>query len=171
MCHIWNDFADSVTKGIICLLNNDIRIPKIFNYNLQEIFKDKNTGIVIHPTNSLHYNKSKEYEGNIKILPVHKYRQGWDICISKEVWVKIPESIHWFFGDDYLFKHVYDINKNVVVDLDCPIIHYCSQTKRPTSRLSNDDQREYKKFTNNKITYDIPRPFSNIIPPREFKII
>lgn len=129
---IWNSFVEKSKAPIICLLNNDIRIPSNFLYDIVRIFKENpGVGAVMHPTNHPNYCTMLP-ELKFEILPHGKYRQGWDICIRKEVWTPIPECLKLYCGDDYIFEHMYRMGYSAAIAVSSPMIHYLGRTRKST---------------------------------------
>ena len=161
LCHIWNTFVDNASEEIVCLLNNDIRIPSVFYYNLMLIFnKYENVGAVMHPTNHEKFVKARLGNGNIALMPKFKFRQGWDICIRRSLWTKIPEEIRFFWGDDFIFNSLYSKGYDVALDINCPIIHLQGVTPRGRDVSSPKDEIAYKKYFTRGLS--IPMEYSKI---------
>lgn len=145
---LWNSYVELSTKPYVCLLNNDIRIASNFLQNIVDIFKKEPTvGAIMHPTNHPKYKKASpnlDYE----IFEPFKYRQGWDICIRKEAWTRIPDSLTIYCGDDFVFEHMYRKGFNYAVDKSSPIIHYLGQTRK-SAYNKNIPERDPKKDIEN----------------------
>lgn len=120
---LWNNFFINSDTDYLCYLNNDIRITNNFIEDTINILdKEKNTGIVIHTTNSFKYNK-KLITLEYKFLD-YRIKQGWDFTIRKSLYKLIPDKLRFYFGDDWLFHNVYENNYNVAICLSSPVIHY-----------------------------------------------
>lgn len=127
--HVWNDFVEASNKDFICLLNNDIRIPKNFITDLITIFENALIGMVMHPTNHPNYDKALP-QTSYDVLSNTVFRQGWDMCLRKSGWTKIPEILEFYCGDDFIFQTYYNRGYRSAMATSSPIIHYLSQTRR-----------------------------------------
>lgn len=163
---LWNDFVSLSKKKIVCILNNDIRIPKNFLQDIINIFdKEKNVGAVIHPTNHPTYSRTIP-DTTYKLLPRGKHMQGWDICMRRIAWTTIPEDFKIFCGDDFIFLKMYEMGFDVAIAISSPIIHYRGATMK--SFLNKDipmrgweDVQRYREMGLNH----------NLHPPLEYCIV
>jgi glycosyltransferase involved in cell wall biosynthesis len=141
--HLWNRFIESKDCEYYCFLNNDVRLPHNFlSDNIKILDKEDGVGCVIHSTNHSDYQtvtdlKYEIFDG--------KYRQGWDYTIRKEAYTKIPNQLHFFCGDDFIYENMYKNKWKIAVAYSSPIIHYCAKTPRIPG-VSNRDIAAYKKL-------------------------
>lgn len=144
LCHLWNKHYATASSEFICLLNNDVRLPQNFVSHTLEAFADNNKiGCVVHATNHPNYRKVKKHLEYA--IPVNKFRQGWDFSFRKRAYTPVPQQIHFFCGDDYLYEKLWQNKWKVAVLLSSPIIHYQGETKS-VKRNSGKDIKEYKKL-------------------------
>jgi hypothetical protein len=165
--HTWNNFVKKAKSDIVCILNNDIRIPKNFTKDNRTILNDNpDIGAVMHPTNHPDYTKAK-HETEFIVLPRDRCKQGWDICMRKSAWSLIPPQLHLFYGDDYIFENMYAWKLDAAVATSSPIIHYQgeSQNNDYNIHINKDwsvDERHfhemgYKKYLGPPSGYTILR--------------
>ena len=110
MNHLWNGFVRQNQYEYYCFLNNDVIIPKNFVKDTLDIFEKESTvGCVSHATNHLNYQTCTPL--NYKIFS-DKYRQGWDFTMRRAAYSQIPETLHFFCGDDYLYEMLYKKETN-----------------------------------------------------------
>lgn len=133
---LWNSFYGETTGKYLCFLNNDVRLPTNFVRDTVSIFeKEPDVGIVIHATNFLEKSDELLYE-----IIEGGWVQGWDHSIRREAYIPVPEELHTYGGDDWLFCNAYDNGWKVAVALSSPIIHYGKR-----SRHSMYGGRRHKK--------------------------
>lgn len=121
--YIWNEFVESSSTEFVCLLNNDVRLsPNFLSSAINVLDKEPQVAIVNHTTNSKDFSQWSDnliYE--IQDLP---YRQGWDLIFRKQLYIKIPKQLKFFYGDDYIYSKFYDRGYKGAYILNSPIIHY-----------------------------------------------
>jgi glycosyltransferase involved in cell wall biosynthesis len=140
--HVWNSFTKNATHPYLCFLNNDVRIPSNFIADSEQLFeKEKKVGITCHATNNPQYNRTTPLKYQRLSEDV---RQGWDYTIRRELFAEIPETLKWFFGDDYVWKKVYDAGYHSAVILSSPIIHFQGMT--PRKGIERGDSGEFRKL-------------------------
>lgn len=164
---LWNEFVLNSTEDIVCILNNDIRIPKNFLYDNAVIHYEHDfIGSVMHPTNHPQY---KNFNGDTKmiVLQHNKYRQGWDICLKRKVWVSIPESLHFYCGDDFVFQNMYNNGYQAAIAISSPIIHYLGQTRKSKFNINLPERNPTKDIAN----YRLLGYTHHMIPPPEYTIV
>lgn len=165
--HIWDQFVRKSSDDFVCLLNNDIRVPRNFMRDNIEILKSNpQVGAVMHPTNHPDFSKTKK-EVEFTLLPHNRHKQGWDICIRRDGYVPIPPQLHLFYGDDWIFEHVYAWKYEAAIATSSPIIHYQGQSQQSeyNKHVSKDwsvDERHfqemgYTKYLNPPPKYTILR--------------
>lgn len=124
---VWNKFVADSTKPFIALLNNDIRIPNNFLIDNVLILNDNDDiGMVTHPTNHPKHRTTLmgvQYE----ILP-SIYKQGWDMCFRRSMWVEIPEILQLYCGDGFQYENMYKCGYKLAMAISSPIIHYQGAT-------------------------------------------
>ena len=168
---LWNEFRINSSCEILSLLNNDILIPKNFISDNIKIFEThENVGVVIHVTNNLNFQLNLEKTDYIILK--EKVRQGWDFSIRKKDFVKIPDLLDFYCGDDFLFENIYNNGKEVALCLSSPIIHLLSQTRKNNKIIIN--RNPIKDILNYKLLgykhyLDIPS-LCNIDPPRNLYV-
>lgn len=164
---LWNSHVSLSVKPYVCLLNNDIRIPPNFLQDVVDIFEqERNVGAIMHPTNHPSYEKMLP-ELEYTTLEVGKYRQGWDICIRKEAWTDIPDSLTIYCGDDFVFEHLYDNGYDYAVAISSPIIHYLGQTRKSEFNLDIPERNPKKDIAN----YRGMGYTHHMVPPPEYTIV
>lgn len=148
---IWNEFVHDSKNPYCAFLNNDIRIPYNFLYDVCSIFdKELDVSCVIHPTNHGGW-RTATNTLSYDVLD-ERTRQGWDFSFRKSEWVNIPECLDFYCGDDFIFENIYKNNKKVAVATSSPIIHLLSQTRKSPlnkvipNRNPNKDVLEYKQL-------------------------
>jgi glycosyltransferase involved in cell wall biosynthesis len=139
---IWNDFVENSEDEFVCLLNNDVRIcPNFLSSALQIFEKEPGVGFVNHTTNSSEFSEW-DYSLNYVIMD-QPYRQGWDPIFRKSSYSNIPESLEFFYGDDYIYSKLYENGGKGAYVLNSPILHFERSTteekggKRDCSRDSD----------------------------------
>jgi GT2 family glycosyltransferase len=164
---LWNAYVHTSVHPILCLLNNDIRIPSNFLLDVANIFESDDTiGAVMHPTNHPQYRKIMP-ETKYEILERGKYRQGWDICIRKDAWTDIPENLTIYCGDDFVFENMYARGYNSAMAVSSPIIHYLGQTRK-SKHNENLPERNPKQDVSN---YRALGYVHHMVPPVEYTIV
>ena len=120
---IWNSFVSSCPDDFCCLLNNDVRIaPNFLSSAIQVLEKDPSIGFVNHVTNNKNYCEwSEELDYRIIEFP---YRQGWDPIFRKKHYHPIPETLSFFYGDDYIYSKLYSSGMKGAYLLNSPMIHF-----------------------------------------------
>jgi len=141
--HLWNEFHEKNNYEYFCFLNNDIRIPANFiSDTIQVLDENPDIGCAAHSTNHPKYDKITE----LKFVTFNdKYRQGWDYTMRKAAYHKIPEELHFFCGDDFLYEKLYENGWKFAIITSSPIIHYQGKTPRIPG-ISNKDIAAYKKM-------------------------
>ena len=135
---VWNDFHEMYKNELLLFLNNDIRISNNFvNDTIISFERYENVGIVCHSTNHPSYNIAKK-QLDIRIVPSFLYKQGWDFCIRRILYKKIPDVLTIYCGDDFIFEHVYRQNYNFAFILSSPIIHYQGESIKFLTTQPND---------------------------------
>lgn len=124
---VWNWFAEKAANArYLCYLNNDIRLPRSFIFDTIEIFhREPNCGIVVHSTNLL-TSKVSDDLSYMKLRGNHM--QGWDFTIRRDIYNPIDKKYELFYGDNWLFSHVYEMGYDVFGCYSSPILHYASRT-------------------------------------------
>lgn len=143
--HIWNRFYDTHDGDYLCFLNNDVRVKDNFVNDIDKIFcMEPGVGCVVHPTNHPDYLKTTELN---YVIARPQFVQGWDFTFRREAFVKIPESLKFFGGDDWLFHHLYKDDWKVAVALSSPILHYKAKSRKYASvDVLNQDSHNLKEF-------------------------
>jgi glycosyltransferase involved in cell wall biosynthesis len=159
---LWNDFKENEDSEYLCYLNNDIRLTDNFiDDTISILDKNEDVGIVIHSTNSWKFNKKLN---NLQYkFSERKIKQGFDFTIRKKYYVNIPETLKFYFGDDWLFHHIYEINKKVAICISSPIIHYGSKSSNYASKNFLEEENEYNKLG---LKRELPHynEYSEIVP-------
>jgi ubiquinone/menaquinone biosynthesis C-methylase UbiE/GT2 family glycosyltransferase len=121
--HLWNWFVENSHTPFICLLNNDVRIPPNFLSSALKVFeKEPKVGFVNHTTNSLEFS---EWDDNLNYVVMdNPYRQGWDPIFRKSSYFPIPESLKFFYGDDFIYSKLYENGEKGAYVLNSPILHF-----------------------------------------------
>jgi len=120
---LWNDFVENCEDEFVCLLNNDVRIcPNFLSSALQIFEKEPGVGFVNHTTNSSEFSEW-DYSLNYVIMD-QPYRQGWDPIFRKSSYSNIPESLEFFYGDDYIYSKLYENGGKGAYVLNSPILHF-----------------------------------------------
>ena len=159
--HLWNGFVLQNQYDYYCFLNNDVIIPKNFVKDTLDIFEKESTvGCVSHATNHLNYQTCTPL--NYKIFS-DKYRQGWDFTMRRAAYSQIPETLHFFCGDDYLYEMLYKKGWKFAIATSSPIIHFQGMTPRIPG-ISNKDISEYKKLGLPHGRLDVCFEYSNFKP-------
>lgn len=155
---LWNEFVDECQTEYICLLNNDVRIsPNFLSSSISVLDSESSVDFVNHVTNNSEY--SKWYEKIDYIIMDNPYRQGWDPIFRKSSYNKIPENLHFFYGDDYIYSKLYSSGKKGAYILNSPMIHFERSTtlEKGGQRDCSDDSEvfnlldvEYKNLSFNE---------------------
>lgn len=125
---VWNNFYRQADDGLLCFLNNDVRVPKNFVKDTINIFlKEPTVGCVVHTTNHPDYQRTTKLS---YVVTDEQFAQGWDFTMLKNVYVPIPEELDTFGGDDWLYLNMYDKGYKTAVALSSPIIHYHARSRK-----------------------------------------
>ena len=121
--HLWNWFTKISETPYICLLNNDVRLSPNFLSSAIGVFeKEPGVGFVNHATNN---NEYSEWSEDLQYVIIDSpYRQGWDPIFRKECYSEIPQDLHFFFGDDYIYSKLYESGMKGAYVLNSPILHF-----------------------------------------------
>jgi len=124
---IWNEFVLNSDTEFICLLNNDVRIsPNFLDTSVSVMDKEPSVGFVNHVTNNINYS---EWSDNLEyIIMESPYRQGWDPFFRKSNFNEIPNSLKFYYGDDYIYSKLYSSGYKGAYILNSPMIHFLSST-------------------------------------------
>lgn len=155
---VWNFFYENCSLEYLCFLNNDVRLTNNFTDDIHKIFAtEKTVGAVIHVTNNPQYiNASHKLKYEILSPPLY---QGWDFCLRRDVYKKIPDTLKIFGGDDFLFGYVVKKNYKIALSYSSPIIHFKEKTrnlinKNDISEIQKKDAENYWKEVNkHKLTH------------------
>lgn len=148
---LWNNFYHKSNQECLCFLNNDIKIPYNFIEDTIQIFeKEKQVGCVVHSTNHPNYNKTTPLN---YVIPKKQFVQGWDFTIRKKAYKLIPEQLHTFGGDDWLFSNLYKNNWKIAVALSSPIIHYWAKSRKYYNGNRKTTTQEYQKYGFKKLPH------------------
>lgn len=170
---IWNEFVAKSNKPYIAILNNDIRIPRNFFSDMVAIFsQNKNVGAVLHPTNKKEYSVATVNELVYQILPWGRYRQGWDICMRREAWTPIPDTLKIYCGDDFIFENMYRNGYDAAIATSSPIIHYLGQTRKSAYNTHMPERNPDQDIANYRsmgyVHHMVPPPdYTNVTYHRE----
>jgi GT2 family glycosyltransferase len=153
--HLWNDLYKNSTCDLLCFLNNDVRVPSNFVEDTLVIFKEEdNVGMVVHATNHPLY---QETHPLCYVIMDTKIAQGWDFTIRRAAYVPIPEDIHYFGGDDWLFVQAYRKGWKLATALSSPIIHYKGQSRKYyTGDRLEEDALIRTKYSIERVSYRSP---------------
>jgi hypothetical protein len=121
--YLWNLFAAGYKNEFLCILNNDVRVcPNFLSSSLEVFEKEPNVGFVNHVSNNLEYTK---WSKNLDYRVIdHPYRQGWDFTFRREAYHQIPDSLKFFYGDDYIYSKLYSSGMKGAYVLNSPMLHY-----------------------------------------------
>lgn len=160
---VWNWFAErAVNAKYLGYLNNDIRLPRNFVSDTIEVFhREPNCGIVVHSTNILTSKVSEELS-YMKLRGNHM--QGWDFTIRKDIYNPIDRKYELFYGDNWVFSHVYEMGYDVFGCYSSPILHYASKTikKMPDYHRKYENEGKLWKSERNFIsTFGFDESFSS----------
>lgn len=127
--HVWNDFASSIENpnDIMLFLNNDIRISKYHVEHTVSLFERYGSSMIVHATNNARYQNSMERLSFVE--ETKEVKQGWEFSILKKDWTKIPESLMFYCGDDFVFHNMFVKGHKVKTITSSPVIHKLSQTR------------------------------------------
>jgi hypothetical protein len=146
---VWNNNIKNSHCEIITLLNNDVEVTRNYVKHTKEAFETKsNLGCVIHATNN--HRHSRDYSNLDLVVEVGlAIKQGWEFSIKKDWWVEnpIPECLHLYFGDDYIFDRLYTERQPIGIIISSPILHHHSLTEKKNIHLKNNNK---KIFENDK---------------------
>ncbi|MFW6219869.1 MAG: glycosyltransferase family 2 protein [bacterium] len=173
---IWNYFYENCELPYLCFLNNDVRLTNNFTDDILKIFnKEPNVGAVIHVTNNPAFVKA-DHKLNYEILNPPLY-QGWDFCLKREAYTKIPDSLRIFGGDDFLFGGLRDKGYSVAITYSSPIIHFKEKTRTlfgsEIHKIQESDNKNYHIERNKrgfKHTDTTMGKMSNKFPPQDIKL-
>ena len=120
---LWNNFVERYDNDFLCILNNDVRISPNFLSSAIGVFeKESNVGFVNHVTNNSNFT---EWSNDLNYRVIDSpYRQGWDFIFRREAYTKIPGSLKFFYGDDYIYSKLYSSGMKGAYVLNSPMIHY-----------------------------------------------
>lgn len=140
---IWNSFYLNNKNKYLCFLNNDVRLPDNFIADTIDIFeREDDVGCVVHATN--HPNYSRKINQLKYIVLDRKIKQGWDFTIRRSAYNIIPDELHVYCGDDYLFEMMYRSNLKTAFALSSPIIHYQGKSMKYLKEPPSDVKRYAK---------------------------
>lgn len=164
---IWNSYVTLSVSPYVCLLNNDIRIPSNFLHDVENIFESEpSVGAIMHPTNHSDYDHTLP-DTTYDILEPGMYRQGWDICVRKTAWTKIPNTLTFYCGDDFVFQNIYDNELDVAMAVSSPIIHYLGQTRQSKFNTVMPERNPKQDIANYKaMGYD-----HGLTAPEEYTVV
>jgi len=121
--HLWNNFVEKYDNDFLCILNNDVRISPNFLSSALDVFeREPGVGFVNHATNSSNLTEWS-YDLNYSIID-SPYRQGWDFIFRREAYSRIPDTLKFFYGDDYIYSKLYSAGMKGAYVLNSPMIHY-----------------------------------------------
>ena len=122
---IWNEFVLNSDTEFICLLNNDVRIsPNFLDTSVSVMDNEPSVGFVNHVTNNINYS---EWCDNLEYAIMESpYRQGWDPFFRKSNFNQIPDSLKFYYGDDYIYSKLYSSGYKGAYMLNSPMIHFLS---------------------------------------------
>jgi len=121
--HLWNDFVERYDNEFLCILNNDVRVaPNFLSSSLQVFQSEPSVGFVNHVTNNSNFTEWS-HDLDYKIID-SPYRQGWDFTFRRESYFRIPDSLKFFYGDDYIYSKLYSSGMKGAYILNSPMIHY-----------------------------------------------
>jgi glycosyltransferase involved in cell wall biosynthesis len=141
---IWNEFQQQNQNPYLCYLNNDVRLTNNFVSDTIQILEEQpSVGCVVHATNSWRYNQPTNLEF---VFSNRLIKQGWDFTIRREDYETIPAKLKFYFGDDWIFHHLYQRKRKVAVCLSSPIIHYGSKSAINSPISFVDVEKIYKQL-------------------------
>jgi len=148
---IWNAFYEQSECKYLSFLNNDIRIPKNFIEDTLDIFeKESDVSIVVHSTNHPDYTDVTDLN---YVIYDSDLCQGWDFTIRREDYVRIPDDLDTFGGDDFLFYNQYRNGNKVAVAISSPIIHYHAKSRHYFRGDRQKERDNLRKYVPERMTY------------------
>ena len=159
--HLWNKFAKEAKSKYLCFLNNDVKLPHNFiSHTLLTLDLDADIAIACHATNNTEYSTVTDmlsykildsiYDGEMpNSITGDPGRgayviQGWDFAIRRSAYSPIPESIHTYSGDAWLYYRAYEMGYRCAMILSAPIIHYLSKSM---AHRSNPPAPDFQALT------------------------
>lgn len=159
---IWNDFYKNTSSQYLCFLNNDVCLTDNFISDTIKILEKESTvGAVIHSANSWRWNTKMEKTEWTSLD--YRIKQGFDFTLRRETFCEIPEVLRFYWGDDWIFHHVYERGYNVAICLSSPIIHW-GEKSSGFSPVSYKDEEQ--NFHNLGLTRYLPHynPYTEVAP-------
>ena len=102
----WNLGVSMAKNDVICLCNDDIDFDVNKLFRLYDFVVDK--GGILGPKSDCFLNNTNQF--NINVTFERNYGYGTLMLMKKIDYVKIPENIKIWYGDDYLFHSQSKIN-------------------------------------------------------------
>lgn len=102
----WNLGALEAKYPYICFLNDDVIFDLSLFDKVKPYLKDRNTGVLGLCPGVKDFNQPLFRDGNIDITPwngEHTYGFGCLMFIARKNFIKIPEDMNLYFGDNFIF--------------------------------------------------------------------
>lgn len=144
--HVWNQtFDDNEGAEYLCFLNNDVRVAHNYISTIKEAFAcSPEVDIIGHVTNNPEYHVKDKLE--LKEF-YRQMRQGWDYTIRRTAFVRIPDTLKVYFGDDWIYAQVYNSKRKAALILNSPMIHFIGQSiKSLRGREYEDDEKVFHSY-------------------------
>jgi GT2 family glycosyltransferase len=141
---IWDNHYLNSGDPYLCFLNNDVEVPHNFVEDTVRIFEaEPKVGCVIHSTNHPDFTKPAPFW--YEVLS-EKVVQGWDFTLRREAYVKIPDELKTFGGDDFLFSNLYQNGWKVAVALSSPIVHHYAKSRHFYTGSRQEEATAYARY-------------------------
>lgn len=156
----WNLGTYSSNFPFVCILNDDVIFDLSVLAKLVPFLSDPNTGIMGLSPGEPDFNQTKITTGGIDIVKwngQHTFGFGCLMFINRKNYIKIPEDMIYYYGDNFLFDTCLANRKtNYIIE---NIVHFTpyAQTVGDTGKghLEPEQQRYDEHIKNNRWALDI----------------
>jgi GT2 family glycosyltransferase len=136
----WNTGVGAAKTDYYLLLNDDCLVWNYVIQTCEGILEDQSVGIVTFNTVDrasceLYQRLFTNHNSVSRLVSLERgARIGWFIFGRTSQWVAIPDVLHVFYGDDFIFRMARKRNLKTVMDLNNFIYHHHNITTSPHSQ-------------------------------------
>lgn len=152
----WNKGIEECNTPYYLLINDDVICTKETIDTCLTLLKDnKSIGVTTVATHPIEENEIDFYI-NIDSIPEEpefsikdgdsEYYLGWFIFGKKEFWVPVPDTLLYFFGDNWIFYNVFRQKKKIGIITNYTIYHVTSTTCKATKKYEDGTLEQEKKL-------------------------
>lgn len=156
----WNLGTESARFPFVCILNDDVIFDLTLLNKLVPYLSDLETGVIGLSPGVSDFNQAPFVNGQINISQwnnEHTYGFGCLMFINKRNYIRIPEDMVYYFGDNFIFDTCLANKKKNYIITD--ILHYTpyAQTVGETGKghLETEGAKYEGHIKNNKWALDI----------------